>query len=80
MASDRLNKAVRDELTRLGDKAVEKLTLKSDVSATTIRSVRDGHMPRQGTAIKLLRACGVEESVAIEIAQECDPDEGRETA
>jgi transcriptional regulator with XRE-family HTH domain len=82
MASDRLKKALRNELTRLGDQAKEKIALKAGVSVSTLRNIEAGHMPRRGTAYKVALACdGIDEASALEIAKECDPDdEGQQTA
>lgn len=81
MASDRLKRAVKQELTRLGSQAKEKLALKAHVSVSTIRNIEADHMPRRGTAYKVAVACGLGEDRALEIAKECEPDdEGQRTA
>jgi transcriptional regulator with XRE-family HTH domain len=80
MTLARLQKAVGEELVKLGDQAKEKLSLKAGVSVSTIRNIEAGQVPSRGTAYKVALACDLDVKEALRIAEICASQKGHRTA
>lgn len=78
--SERLRDLVETYLIRMGRRAEVKLAAEAELSPSTIRNVRNGHIPSPETTYRIALACGLTPEEALLIAKECSLERARETA